>query len=215
MATPHVVSCHPAMTTARITATDSIPTPDNTIRATNTSATSTVHHTFQHLQRHLHNHYHCCLPSNTTSTMTTTKYLGHNHRSCSARADPITNARVGGDTAHTVTVKEGSSSVTLDDVLFGDVWVCSGQSNMAFLLENAFNGSALVPHITYVPHITRVPCISHATCVTHVSHITHVPHVTYVTHITHVSHITYVSHITHALHLAHAPHITCVHHSHC
>eukprot|EP00750_Incisomonas_marina_P007110 INCI14767.2.p1 GENE.INCI14767.2~~INCI14767.2.p1 ORF type:complete len:230 (+),score=44.66 INCI14767.2:179-868(+) len=53
-------------------------------------------------------------------------------------------ATEGGPAAHNVTVTDGSSNVTLTDVLFGDVWVCSGQSNMAFLLENSFNGSAFV-----------------------------------------------------------------------
>ena len=38
--------------------------------------------------------------------------------------------------------KEGST-VKLQDVLFGDVWVCSGQSNMAFSI-NGSNGKALV-----------------------------------------------------------------------
>ncbi|XP_030831013.1 sialate O-acetylesterase [Strongylocentrotus purpuratus] len=31
--------------------------------------------------------------------------------------------------------------IQLEDVLFGDVWVCSGQSNMAFDVKQAFNGS--------------------------------------------------------------------------
>lgn len=53
-------------------------------------------------------------------------------------------AITGGDTPFTVTVTDGTATATLSDVLFGDVWVCSGQSNMAFLLENAFNGSELV-----------------------------------------------------------------------
>jgi sialate O-acetylesterase len=34
-------------------------------------------------------------------------------------------------------------TVTIDDVLFGDVWVCSGQSNMAYSL-NGSNGNAIV-----------------------------------------------------------------------
>lgn len=50
----------------------------------------------------------------------------------------------GGSASHNVTVSDGNSSVVLGDILFGDVWVCSGQSNMAFLLENAFNGSTFV-----------------------------------------------------------------------
>ena len=37
-----------------------------------------------------------------------------------------------------------TSMAQIEDVLLGDVWVCSGQSNMAFLLQNAFNGSAMV-----------------------------------------------------------------------
>ena len=53
-------------------------------------------------------------------------------------------ATAGGDTPHTVTVTDGTTTAKIEDVLFGDVWVCSGQSNMAFLLENAFNGSELV-----------------------------------------------------------------------
>ena len=53
-------------------------------------------------------------------------------------------ATAGGATAHTVTATDGTSTAILTDVLFGDVWVCSGQSNMAFLLANAFNGSTFV-----------------------------------------------------------------------
>ena len=50
----------------------------------------------------------------------------------------------GSDTPYTVVATDGSTSATLTDVLFGDVWVCSGQSNMAFLLQNMFNGAAYV-----------------------------------------------------------------------
>ncbi|XP_054748456.2 sialate O-acetylesterase-like [Lytechinus pictus] len=40
---------------------------------------------------------------------------------------------------------QGVQEVTaLEDVLFGDVWVCSGQSNMAFDVKQAFNGSASI-----------------------------------------------------------------------
>lgn len=53
-------------------------------------------------------------------------------------------ATAGSDTPHTVSATDGTHTAALDDVLFGDVWVCSGQSNMAFLLENAYNGTALV-----------------------------------------------------------------------
>ena len=33
---------------------------------------------------------------------------------------------------HTIEVQSGGSSAMLSDVMFGDVWVCSGQSNMEF-----------------------------------------------------------------------------------
>ena len=32
-------------------------------------------------------------------------------------------------------------TITLNDILFGDVWLCSGQSNMQFSLRNMFNAS--------------------------------------------------------------------------
>ena len=33
---------------------------------------------------------------------------------------------------HSVEVSSGSSSASLSDVMFGDIWICSGQSNMEF-----------------------------------------------------------------------------------
>ena len=46
--------------------------------------------------------------------------------------------------AHTVTATStGGSAATLREVLFGDVWVCSGQSNMAYSL-NGSNANAIV-----------------------------------------------------------------------
>ena len=42
-------------------------------------------------------------------------------------------------TALTLTVK-GKNSLTFTDVLVGDVWVCSGQSNMEFALGNEYKG---------------------------------------------------------------------------
>ncbi|GAB3431250.1 sialate O-acetylesterase [Niabella aquatica] len=37
---------------------------------------------------------------------------------------------------HTITVK-GRNTITLSNVLFGDVWICSGQSNMQFSVQEA------------------------------------------------------------------------------
>lgn len=71
------------------------------------------------------------------------------------------------DKAYTVSAVDNfHKTVAINDVLFGDVWVCSGQvmrrtsqhhnsltgqSNMAFLLENAFNGSAMVQEANDFP----------------------------------------------------------------
>ena len=41
-----------------------------------------------------------------------------------------------------LTVSDGSTKITLYDVLFGDVWLCSGQSNMEFSVNGAFNATA-------------------------------------------------------------------------
>ena len=43
---------------------------------------------------------------------------------------------------HTIEIHDGTSSITLADVAFGDVWLCSGQSNMEFSVNTAFNASA-------------------------------------------------------------------------
>jgi sialate O-acetylesterase len=39
---------------------------------------------------------------------------------------------------HTLTIK-GSNEITINDVLVGEVWICSGQSNMAWRVNNATN----------------------------------------------------------------------------
>jgi len=44
-------------------------------------------------------------------------------------------------------------TITLDDVLFGDVWVCSGQSNMQFSVSGMFNGSVEIANANKYPKI--------------------------------------------------------------
>lgn len=35
----------------------------------------------------------------------------------------------------TIEATDGQNKISLSDVLFGDVWICSGQSNMEFTLD--------------------------------------------------------------------------------
>ncbi len=43
-------------------------------------------------------------------------------------------------TPQTINISAGPSKVTLEDVLVGEVWMCSGQSNMGFQLNSDWNG---------------------------------------------------------------------------
>ena len=36
---------------------------------------------------------------------------------------------------YNITASSGDCQITLSDVLFGDVWFCSGQSNMAYFMN--------------------------------------------------------------------------------
>ncbi|XP_033626189.1 sialate O-acetylesterase-like [Asterias rubens] len=52
------------------------------------------------------------------------------------------------------------NTIYLVDVMFGDVWVCSGQSNMAFTVKQAFNGSKeLIDSVTY-PNIRLLAVVN-------------------------------------------------------
>lgn len=44
----------------------------------------------------------------------------------------------------TITVEAGAETVALQDVLFGDVWVCGGQSNMEFSVAEAFDSERII-----------------------------------------------------------------------
>lgn len=48
----------------------------------------------------------------------------------------------GSNTPLTLTVTDGDSTIILTDLLVGEVWLCSGQSNMAFMLRQATDAQA-------------------------------------------------------------------------
>ncbi len=52
-------------------------------------------------------------------------------------------ARTAGDTALTLTVR-GANTITLEDILIGEVWLCSGQSNMECGIGSADNADAAI-----------------------------------------------------------------------
>ncbi|KAJ8301886.1 hypothetical protein KUTeg_020873 [Tegillarca granosa] len=64
------------------------------------------------------------------STVQTTSETGH-----SGVWQVKFSAPAGGYGPYTITAQSGSGSLTLRDVLFGDVWICSGQSNMEFFVN--------------------------------------------------------------------------------
>ena len=71
-------------------------------------------------------------------------------------ATDAANTTGGAPVSYTLSVfKAGDShpKQTLVNVLFGDVWACSGQSNMAFLLENDMDGKRLVQEANNHPSI--------------------------------------------------------------
>ena len=52
-----------------------------------------------------------------------------------------------------ITVRSGKDEVVLHDILVGEVWFCSGQSNMAFTLSSAADGAYLISQAGTLPHI--------------------------------------------------------------
>eukprot|EP01006_Ploeotia_vitrea_P032955 TRINITY_DN65137_c0_g1_i1.p1 TRINITY_DN65137_c0_g1~~TRINITY_DN65137_c0_g1_i1.p1 ORF type:complete len:531 (-),score=48.51 TRINITY_DN65137_c0_g1_i1:29-1621(-) len=64
---------------------------------------------------------------------------------------PRTVAR--GFTNYTITAVSGEERAELKDVLFGDLWVCSGQSNMQFAVSQAFNATKEIAAANNFPYI--------------------------------------------------------------
>lgn len=44
-------------------------------------------------------------------------------------------------------------TITVNDVLFGDVWICSGQSNMQFVVNHMFNVSIEIQNANKYPKV--------------------------------------------------------------
>jgi len=49
---------------------------------------------------------------------------------------------------YTIVIK-GKNTITLDNILIGDIWVCSGQSNMEFVVMNANNSAKEIENANY------------------------------------------------------------------
>ncbi|XP_060779355.1 sialate O-acetylesterase isoform X1 [Neoarius graeffei] len=54
---------------------------------------------------------------------------------------------------YNLTAVQGGSKILFTDVLFGDVWLCGGQSNMAFTLGQVYNASEELAMATKFPNV--------------------------------------------------------------
>jgi len=52
---------------------------------------------------------------------------------------------------HTITLTSGSNTIVMNDVMFGDVWICSGQSNMEFNM-NQVRALAYLQTLTFTSY---------------------------------------------------------------
>jgi len=77
-----------------------------------------------------------------------------------------------GTTPLTMTVA-GKNTLTFQDVLVGDVWLCSGQSNMEFGLGNAHNAKDEIPKANFP--LIRLFLVPHKTSLTPQNDIAEVP----------------------------------------
>ena len=56
----------------------------------------------------------------------------------------ITFPKMAAGGPYTIVINDGGQTKTLSDVLIGEVWLCSGQSNMAFQLKHSFNAQEAI-----------------------------------------------------------------------
>ncbi len=88
-------------------------------------------HTCTHTHTHTHTHAHMHMHTHTHTT--------HTH------------VDIG---PYTVTASSQKyPTISLTDVLFGDVWLCSGQSNMQFTVPQVFNASVEIADAANYPDI--------------------------------------------------------------
>jgi hypothetical protein len=52
-----------------------------------------------------------------------------------------------------VDVDDIAEKVLLEDIYFGDVWLCGGQSNMQFTVNTAFNATEEIALANRYPHV--------------------------------------------------------------
>ena len=73
--------------------------------------------------------------------------LGKESSSAKVGSDGVWRAEFPAQSAggpYVLEASDGSATVKVEDVLIGDVWVCSGQSNMQMGLDEALGGAALI-----------------------------------------------------------------------
>jgi sialate O-acetylesterase len=54
---------------------------------------------------------------------------------------------------HTITISDGKSRIQLDDIAFGDVYLCSGQSNMQMSVQDAKNSTSEIEDSMHYPDL--------------------------------------------------------------
>lgn len=62
---------------------------------------------------------------------------------------PVPAVRKGDFTSHQLTVSSSSGTIRLTNLLIGEVWLCSGQSNMQFKLRETLDSARELPAATY------------------------------------------------------------------
>jgi sialate O-acetylesterase len=56
-------------------------------------------------------------------------------------------------TGHTIHISDGTTEIILEDIAFGDVYLCSGQSNMQLSVAAVFNASEEIADSIHYPHL--------------------------------------------------------------